>query len=53
LAYFNIEGLGGQGKQEYLTQLPVTYAALFIPVAFAAHYILPPTQMMMQYNYGQ
>jgi CDP-diacylglycerol--serine O-phosphatidyltransferase len=45
LVYFNNQGLGSQGKQEYFTGLPVTYAALFIPVVFTSHFVLPPTQM--------
>ncbi len=47
LVYFNNQGLGSQGKQEYFTGLPVTYAALFIPVVFTSHFVLPPTQMKL------
>ena len=45
LVYFNNQGLERQEKQEYFTGLPVTYAALFIPVVFMAHLVIPTTQM--------
>ncbi|PSB03015.1 CDP-alcohol phosphatidyltransferase family protein [Merismopedia glauca] len=47
LVYFNNQGLETQGKQEYFTGLPVTYAALFIPIAFTAHFVLPLTQIKL------
>jgi len=34
LAYFNAVGTSAEGDRRYFTGLPVTYAALFIPVAF-------------------
>ncbi|MEO0853841.1 MAG: hypothetical protein AAFY15_10115, partial [Cyanobacteria bacterium J06648_11] len=34
LAYFNCTGLIQDENQEYFTGLPVTYAALFIPLVF-------------------
>ncbi len=45
LAYFNNQGLTDRGEQEYFTGLPVTYAALFIPLFFTASFVLPQTQM--------
>lgn len=45
LAYFNNQGLADRGEQEYFTGLPVTYAALFIPLFFTASFVLPQTQM--------
>lgn len=45
LVYFNNQGLTEQGEQEYFTGLPVTYAALFIPLVFTASLILSQTQM--------
>ena len=45
LAYFNHQGLADRGEQEYFTGLPVTYAALFIPLFFTASFVLPQTQM--------
>jgi CDP-diacylglycerol---serine O-phosphatidyltransferase len=50
LAYFNDRGLESQGQQEFFTGLPVTYAALFIPVAFTAHFVLPPMPMKLVLN---
>ena len=45
LAYFNNQGLADRGEQEYFTGLPVTYAALFIPLVFTASFVLPQTRM--------
>ena len=36
LSYFNSTGLISNEKEEYFTGLPVTYAALFITLAFTA-----------------
>ncbi|MEM7792882.1 MAG: CDP-alcohol phosphatidyltransferase family protein [Cyanobacteria bacterium P01_C01_bin.118] len=44
LAYFNNAGLTATGDQEYFTGLPVTYAALFIPLIFTFSLILPKDQ---------
>ncbi len=41
LAYFNSTGLTTTGNNEYFTGLPVTYAALFIPLTFTASFVLP------------
>ena len=40
LAYFNSTGLISEAKEEYFTGLPVTYAALFIPLSFLASFFL-------------
>ncbi|NET37741.1 MAG: hypothetical protein F6K19_37980 [Cyanothece sp. SIO1E1] len=45
LAYFNSTGLINSEKAEYFTGLPVTYAALFIPLTFTASLFLPATTM--------
>lgn len=45
LSYFNHQGLADRGEQEYFTGLPVTYAALFIPLFFTASFVLPQAQM--------
>lgn len=47
LVYFNDRGLSEQGEHQYFTGLPVTYAALFIPVVFIANFVLPYTQMKL------
>jgi CDP-diacylglycerol--serine O-phosphatidyltransferase len=45
LAYFNSTGLVQQGDAAFFTGLPVTYAALFIPLSFTASLVLPITTM--------
>lgn len=40
LAYFNSTGLFKQGSEEYFTGLPVTYAALFIPLTLTSNFVL-------------
>ncbi len=40
LAYFNSTGLMNEGDKEYFTGLPVSYAALFIPLVFTARFAL-------------
>jgi CDP-diacylglycerol--serine O-phosphatidyltransferase len=45
LAYFNAAGLAGAGDARYYTGLPVTYAALFIPLVFTASFFLKPPAM--------
>lgn len=47
LVYFNERGLLEREEQQYFTGLPVTYAALFIPIAFTAHFMLSQTQMKL------
>lgn len=37
LAYFNITGVIADNQEEYFTGLPVTYAAVFIPLAFTVN----------------
>ncbi|MEM7794803.1 MAG: CDP-alcohol phosphatidyltransferase family protein [Cyanobacteria bacterium P01_C01_bin.118] len=46
LAYFNSTGLSSQGDDDYFTGLPVTYAALFIPLFFATHFIFPHIKLV-------
>lgn len=41
LAYFNAAGMASEGSERYFTGMPVTYAALFIPIAFLATLALP------------
>lgn len=43
LAYFNGTGLSTRGGDSFFTGLPVTYAALFIPVGFLSQFFLPDT----------
>lgn len=43
LAYFNSTGLSASGAESFFTGLPVTYAALFIPVGFLSQFFLPDT----------
>lgn len=45
LAYFNSTGLLNEGSKDYFTGLPVTYAALFIPLVFTASFALPDVTM--------
>lgn len=45
LAYFNCKGLSTEGSEQYFTGMPVTYAALFIPLIFIANFILPVSTM--------
>lgn len=40
LAYFNSTGLSIEGGEEYFTGLPVTYAAMFIPLTFITSFFL-------------
>jgi len=40
LAYFNSTGLSTSGGDSFFTGLPVTYAALFIPVGFLSQFFL-------------
>lgn len=40
LAYFNCTGLTQSENQEFFTGLPVTYAALFIPLAFTSSLVM-------------
>ncbi|MFK8185504.1 MAG: phosphatidylcholine/phosphatidylserine synthase [Phormidesmis sp.] len=40
LAYFNSTGLSTSGADSFFTGLPVTYAALFIPVGFLSQFFL-------------
>lgn len=47
LAYFNTTGLVNEGSEQYYTGLPVTYAALFIPLAFIARFALPDETMKL------
>ncbi|MBI6547026.1 MAG: CDP-alcohol phosphatidyltransferase family protein [Cyanobacteria bacterium NC_groundwater_1444_Ag_S-0.65um_54_12] len=37
LAYFNCTGMASEGKTAFFTGMPVTYAALWIPLAFTIH----------------
>lgn len=41
LAYFNAVGMASEGDERYFTGMPVTYAALFIPIGFLATLALP------------
>lgn len=41
LAYFNSTGLLIEGSEQYFIGLPVTYAALFIPLAFTTVFVWP------------
>lgn len=41
LAYFNSVGMAAEGDNRYFTGMPVTYAALFIPIVFLATLVLP------------
>jgi CDP-diacylglycerol---serine O-phosphatidyltransferase len=45
LAYFNSTGLTRDEQSEYFTGLPVTYAALFIPLTFTASFLLSDSTM--------
>ena len=45
LAYFNSTGLINDEKEEYFTGLPVTYAALFIPLTFTASFFFSNSVM--------
>ncbi|NEP06171.1 MAG: hypothetical protein F6K25_24210 [Okeania sp. SIO2G4] len=45
LAYFNSTGLISEEKEEYFNGLPVTYAALFIPLTFTASLLLSDLTM--------
>lgn len=45
LSYFNSVGLISEADEEYFTGLPVTYAALFIPLTFTVSFILSDSMM--------
>lgn len=45
LAYFNSVGMTSEGDEKYFTGMPVTYAALFIPIAFTASLFLSASTM--------
>ena len=45
LSYFNSAGLISEASEEYFTGLPVTYAALFIPLIFSVSLVLPDSIM--------
>ncbi len=47
LAYFNSTGLASEGNNEYFTGLPVTYAALFIPLSFLVSFFVPVATMKL------
>jgi CDP-diacylglycerol--serine O-phosphatidyltransferase len=47
LAYFNAVGLSGEGDTQYFTGMPVTYAALFIPIAFLWNFFLQGGEMII------
>ena len=40
LAYFNCTGLSSSGEESFYTGLPVTYAALFIPLGLLSQFVL-------------
>jgi CDP-diacylglycerol--serine O-phosphatidyltransferase len=50
LAYFNYQGMSVAENKEYFTGLPVTYASLFIPLAFTASFFLPESVMIWILN---
>lgn len=43
LAYFNTTGLSASGEDSFFTGLPVTYAALFVPLGFLSQFFLADT----------
>lgn len=45
LAYFNAAGMTSEGDERYFTGMPVTYAALFIPLGFLATLAVPATSV--------
>ncbi len=47
LAYFNSTALSEVGGEEYFTGLPVTYAAMFIPLTFTASFALLDSTMKL------
>jgi len=47
LAYFNSTGLSESEGEEYFTGLPVTYAAMFIPLTFTASFVLSNSTMKL------
>jgi CDP-diacylglycerol--serine O-phosphatidyltransferase len=47
LAYFNNRGLVTEGKTQYFTGLPVTYAGMFVPLVFTARFVLPDRTVAM------
>ncbi|MBE9144080.1 CDP-alcohol phosphatidyltransferase family protein [Planktothrix mougeotii] len=50
LAYFNATGLINERNEQYYTGLPVTYAALFIPLVFTARFVLPDNIMKLVFD---
>jgi CDP-diacylglycerol---serine O-phosphatidyltransferase len=50
LAYFNSTGLSTNAGNQYFTGLPVTYAAMFIPLTMIVSFILPDSIMRMVLN---
>ncbi|NES01354.1 MAG: hypothetical protein F6J86_47645, partial [Symploca sp. SIO1B1] len=50
LAYFNSTGLSESEGEEYFTGLPVTYAAMFIPLTFTASFVLSNSTMKLVMN---
>ncbi len=47
LAYFNSTGLSGAEGEEYFTGMPVTCAAMFIPLTFTASFALSDSTMKL------
>ncbi|MFT3768579.1 MAG: CDP-alcohol phosphatidyltransferase family protein [Minicystis sp.] len=47
LAYFNAQGMSTEGSTQYFTGLPVTYAALVVPLVIACRQILPDDAVAM------
>ena len=45
LAYFDAIGMAAEGERQFFTGMPVTYAALFIPVAFALSFWFDRAEM--------
>jgi CDP-diacylglycerol---serine O-phosphatidyltransferase len=45
LAYFNCNGLDQEGEAQYFTGMPVTYAALFIPMSMLLSFNVPTSTM--------
>lgn len=54
LAYFNCTGLSQAENQEFFTGLPVTYAALFIPLAFTTSLVMSEdvTAIALRFTYA-
>lgn len=51
LAYFNCSGLTQEGSQQYFTGLPVTYAALFIPLVALASLVTSSSAMNIVFDW--